>query len=61
MLTASHLYQHLSCPRWPWNEWFGDAREKRSPTAFLRKLLDDGMQHEEAIYKSLRPTRVPYV
>jgi uncharacterized protein len=61
MVTASHLYQHLSCPRWPWNEWFGDASEKRGPTAFLRKLLDDGVQHEEAVYAGLRPARVPYV
>jgi uncharacterized protein len=60
MITASHLYQHLTCPRWPWNEWYGDAREKHAPTAFLRKLLDDGMQHEEAIYAGLGPVRVPY-
>lgn len=61
MLTASHLYQYLSCPRWPWNEWHGDAREKRGPSAFLRKLLDDGIQHEESIYADLQLARIPYV
>ncbi|MGH7724659.1 MAG: TM0106 family RecB-like putative nuclease [Candidatus Eiseniibacteriota bacterium] len=60
MLTANHLYQYLSCPRWPWNEWFGDPREKRGPSAFLRKLLADGVQHEEAIYADLNPARVSY-
>lgn len=60
MLTANHLYQYLACPRWPWNEWFGDPREKRGPSAFLRKLLADGVHHEEAIYADLGPARVSY-
>jgi uncharacterized protein len=60
MLTASHLYQYTSCPRWPWNELHRDHENKRGPSAFLRKLLADGMQHEEAIYAALAPARVPH-
>ena len=60
MLTASHLYQYASCPRWPHNEFFGDPREKRGPSAFLQKLMADGVQHEEAIYADLGPARVAY-
>jgi predicted RecB family nuclease len=60
MITASHLYQYNSCPRWPRNEFHGDPREKRGPSAFLRKLLADGMHHEEAIYADLQPARVSY-
>ncbi len=61
MLTASHLYQYTSCPRWSWNELHGDPKRKRGPSAFLKKLLADGIQHEESIYASLQPARVPYV
>lgn len=60
MLTASHLYQYTSCPRWPWNEFHGDPGRKRGPSAFLKKLLADGIQHEESIYAALQPARVPY-
>jgi uncharacterized protein len=60
MLTASHLYQFTSCPRWPWNEMHGDPGARRGPSAFLKKLLADGIQHEQAIYASLEPVRVTY-
>lgn len=60
MITASHLYQYVSCPRWPRNEFHGDPRQKRGPSAFLKKLLADGIQHEEAIYADLQPARVSY-
>ncbi len=60
MLTASHLYQYTSCPRWPWNELHGDSTRKRGPSAFLRKLLADGHDHEAAIYETLAPARVPW-
>jgi uncharacterized protein len=60
MLTASHLYQYLACPRWPWNERYGNPRDKRGPSAFLRKLLADGLQFEETIYADLQPARVSY-
>jgi predicted RecB family nuclease len=60
MITASNLYQYNSCPRWPRNEFHGDPREKRGPSAFLSKLLADGMHHEEAIYADLQPARVSY-
>jgi len=60
MLTASHLYQYISCPRWPWNELHGDPRRKRGPSAFLKKLFADGIQHEESLYADLQPARVPY-
>lgn len=60
MLTASNLYQYVSCPRWPRNEFHGDPRQKRGPSAFLKKLLADGVQHEEAIYADLKPARVSY-
>jgi uncharacterized protein len=60
MLTASHLYQYTSCPRWPWNELHGDPAVKRGPSAFLQKLLSDGVQHEQAIYSRLSPERVTY-
>ena len=58
MLTASHLYQYVSCPRWPWNELHGDHERRRGPSAFLRKLLADGSEHERAIYERLSPVRV---
>ena len=60
MLTASHLYQYASCPRWPWNELHGDPSRRRGPSAFLRKLLADGHDHEQAIYARMSPVRVPY-
>ncbi|MEP7027740.1 MAG: TM0106 family RecB-like putative nuclease [Candidatus Eisenbacteria bacterium] len=60
MIWASHLYQYISCPRWPRNEFHGDPRMKRGPSAFLKKLLADGVQHEAAIYADLRPERVSY-
>jgi multidrug efflux pump subunit AcrA (membrane-fusion protein) len=60
MLTASHLYQYMSCPRWTWNELHGDPKRKRGPSAFLKKLLADGIQHEESIYAALQPARVPW-
>jgi predicted RecB family nuclease len=58
MLTASHLYQYVSCPRWPWNELHGDPARRRGPSAFLRKLLTDGGEHERSIYARLEPVRV---
>ncbi len=60
MISASHLYQYNSCPRWPRNEFHGDSTSRRGPSAFLRKLLADGMQHEDAVYADLQPTRVVY-
>lgn len=60
MLTASHLYQYVSCPRWPWQELHGDPGARRGPSAFLRKLLSDGGEHERAIYARLEPVRVAY-
>jgi len=60
MITASHLYQFVSCPRWPRNEFHGDPRDKRGPSAFLTKLLADGLHHEEMIYAELQPARVSY-
>lgn len=61
MLTASHLYQYTSCPRWPWNEIHGDPAVRRGPSAFLKKLLADGITHEAAIYASLGPVQTAYV
>jgi len=60
MVTASHLYQFAHCPRWPYEEMHGDARQKRRPSAFLQKLLADGILHEETIFADLQPTRVSY-
>jgi uncharacterized protein len=60
MITASHLYQFVSCSRWPRNEFHGDPRHKRGPSAFLSKLFDDGLAHEETIYADLQPARVSY-
>lgn len=61
MLTASHLYQYTSCPRWTWNEIHGNQAVRRGPSAFLKKLLADGLQHEAAIYASLGAVQVGYV
>ncbi|MEO6461459.1 MAG: TM0106 family RecB-like putative nuclease, partial [Candidatus Eisenbacteria bacterium] len=60
MLTASHLYQYVSCPRWPWQELHGDPGTRRGPSAFLKKLLSDGSAHEQAIYGRMEPVRVAY-
>ncbi len=60
MVTASHLYQYAHCPHWPYEELHGDARLKRRPSAFLQKLLADGIHHEETIFADLQPTRVSY-
>jgi len=60
MITASHLYQYVSCPRWPRNEFHGDPKDKRGPSEFLKKLLADGVHHEEAIYADMKPARVTY-
>jgi uncharacterized protein len=60
MITASHLYQYAACPRWPRNEFHADATTKRGPSEFLKKLLADGIVHEEAIYESLQPARVTF-
>jgi len=60
MITASHLYQYVSCPRWPRNEFHADHKDKRGPSEFLKKLLADGVHHEEAVYADLQPARVSY-
>jgi predicted RecB family nuclease len=60
MLTASHLYQYTSCPRWPWNEMHGNPEARRGPSEFLKKLLADGLEHEKSIYAALGPVRVTY-
>jgi uncharacterized protein len=60
MITASHLYQYVSCTRWPRNEFHADHQAKRGPSEFLKKLLADGVHHEEAVYADLRPERVSY-
>jgi len=60
MVTASHLYQFVHCARWPYLEMHGDPRAKRGPSAFLRKLLADGVHHEESIYADQKPARVSY-
>jgi uncharacterized protein len=41
-------------------ELHGDPRTKRGPSAFLKKLLADGIDHEESIYADLKPVRVSY-
>ncbi len=61
MLTASHLYQSTSCPRWAWNEIHGDPTVRRGPSAFLQKLLADGISHEAAVYASLGAVPLGYV
>src|SRR5262249_39715788 len=60
MITASHLYQYVACPRWPRNEFHGDPTQKRGRSKFLQKLLEDGDAHEKAIYKELAPAYVSY-
>ena len=50
----------MSCPRWPRNEFHGDPKQRRGPSEFLKKLLADGVHHEEAIYADLQPARVSY-
>jgi len=41
-------------------ELHGDPRTKRGPSAFLKKLLADGVHHEETVYADLKPVRVTY-
>ena len=60
MITASHLYQYVACPRWPRNEFHADPKERRGRSKFLQKLLEDGDAHEKAVYKGLAPSYVSY-
>jgi predicted RecB family nuclease len=53
-ITASMLYSHIQCAHRVWRDVHGPQEEKSSESnAFVQLLWDRGVQHEEAIIKSM--------
>lgn len=59
IVTPSHFYQHSTCPHWLWYDRFGDPARKGDMPELAKKLLDQGVVHEEEYVRTLPVTRVP--
>ncbi len=59
IVTPSHFYQYSTCPHWLWYDLYGDPKRKGEMPELAKKLLDQGVVHEEEYLETLSVTRVP--
>lgn len=46
-ISPSIFYKYFTCPHWVWFDYFGDKNKKGQPDELQKKLLEQGVAHEE--------------
>lgn len=53
-ITPSLFYQYLTSPHWIWYDLHGDPTKKAELSELTKKLIEDGLIHEEECIKDLK-------
>lgn len=56
--TPSLFFQHATCPHWIWRDLYGDQKRKGELPELSKKLLEQGVLHEDDYIKDLHVTAV---
>jgi len=56
--TPSLFFQHATCPHWIWRDLYGDPKRKGEVPELSKKLLEQGVLHEDDYIKGLTITTV---
>ncbi len=56
--VPSLFFQYATCPHWIWRDRFGDPKRKGDMPELAKKLLEQGVLHEEEYIKDLPLTAV---
>jgi uncharacterized protein len=56
--VPSLFFQYATCPHWIWRDRFGDPKRKGEMPELAKKLLEQGVLHEEEYIKGLDLTAV---
>ncbi|MBI2415151.1 MAG: TM0106 family RecB-like putative nuclease [Candidatus Kerfeldbacteria bacterium] len=57
--TPSLFFEYTTCPHWIWYDRFGDQRRKGELPELARRLMEQGVMHEEDYIKDLAIVTVP--